>query len=372
MKKVNTKQKLLREFAKRGALDKRWIGIIQKSGYFLQPIPSNKRDFVSAFNSKRTPDSLRMIMIISTFSRDKVFAGRKLKHKSLMNVGIAPGYNRSGKLTHFKLMGMNRAEALAKSGFASFEHIKLEKVDVSSILNTRNNPAVVNTILNLLPDPKDAEITHKMAMWIIECIKHLNNLLWLLSTALKMFDKKEVILYPNSWDRGSKDAYQEDTRRIEFHGFPKDLVHYIDQNELFKQFYIVIELDQENDRMSSQLWYAYEFANSIDKKEYPDEVSAYQQINRLVVIMAECCELVLDLLEKVKDRGTYLKKYKKRFKESILAHAIPIEQKRHKPARQKHKPESTQLTEYNKKLVDRILNGLQEYRSKKANPELNV
>lgn len=364
MKRKNLKAQRLKQFAKSGALNKKWINLIQKHGYFLQPIKVKNKDFQEAFNSKKTTDSARMIMIISTFLRDKEFAGRKLRHKSIMNVGITGEFNRQGKLKRFKVQGMKATgnKKGTAGSFTPFEDVKLTPKDKNDLLNGRVSPASTDMLLSILPDSMDPEAKLQLVSWLLEVKKHLANLLWLLGTALRLFDKYEVILYKDTWhskERGEKGVYQADSSTIELHGFPQDLLHYIMQDEQYSDFYFVLEVMTSAITMKKQLRETYDFALLIDHSSHPTEYDAYEEVNKLVVMMAYCVRYVNDLINQIDLRSKTLANYAKRFTILGMHHREVYSQKRHKPYTKAQNPEGKNLTELSQKLNEAILNGLE-------------
>lgn len=366
--KVKSKPVRVKDFARRGKLDPRWINIIKQHGFFLQFPHANKTEFVKAFNAKKTTDYTRMIMIVSTFTRDKEFAGRKLRHKSLMNVGIAPIFDRKGKLKHFETHGI-RAPGGKKSAAGLFnepERVRTNSVDRQNIMDGRIPKGVEDTLTGILPDGKDNKTKYKLIQWLMEAIAHLANLLWTLAMALKLFDKRGVIIYPDRWhnrDRGDKDVYVQDTSTIELHGFPEHLDHYIRQDEKFTEIYWVFEATYKSIRHYHKLKDTHKLAVDINHKECETEDDAFEFINKLVVSIAVCVRYTNDLKNDLMSKARRPSRYVQRFKMSALSiEADVYRQTRHKTRnvrgrKQKNLSNDAQTLD----LVDKILKGLTNF-----------
>lgn len=300
---MKPKIKKLSDYAKRGVLPRNLVSLIQKYGYFLEKPNMSKKEFYEAFHSKRTSNTVRWLLIISTFLRDRHLTAKRLRHKPFMNVGISLKMNRKKKATHHEIKGVRTTGKHTKKGKAQIdvtesnpiEKVPLTPKDTFSIMNARMSKTETSIVEAILRDfdksAKALEYRLRLVEWVIETFNHLTNLQWLLVTALKLFDRFHTIIYSQAAkdveddNRGPIEGSDE-MEEINLHGYPQHALHYEEQDKHYELVYQIMAVLTEDQNMIVDLRRSRILAEELETKTTKSLNKAWKMVIPLCVEIA--------------------------------------------------------------------------------------
>lgn len=280
MKKQSKIPKRLRDYAKPHALPLAYQRLVNRYAYFVNnPHRITDKEFVRAFNSRKTSNTARYLLFVSSMLNDKEFVPRKLRSKQQSAVGISPVWGKNRELSHFEIVGL-------KKGRQDWERIRTDKGLAWRVLTSRIPPTQHAFLMEMMKYPETAEINVMLLYHCVECKKHLENLQWTLATFIKLSDRRAVIIYSPA-SHHAESTYDEFLGKIDLHNYPDHIEFYLERDKKFMPLYMFMQLLEHDQQMVAAVTEVLNKARSIDGLEFPYEEEANAEVDELIVLTAK-------------------------------------------------------------------------------------